>query len=103
MMGYILPITQHEYVNYHARMIESKKSPHHVGEVYKVNFNKIEGDRHEPYTKHQNIEEVEEEEREVRERGTKNFNRGSRGQRYYVDQETNALLTGKGQRMNLQV
>lgn len=102
MMGYILPITQHEYVNYHSRMIESKKSPHHIGEVYKVSFNKIEGDGHNPYTERQNVEEIEEEEG-VRERVTTNVNRGSRGHRYYVDQETNALLTGKGQRMNLQV
>lgn len=101
-MGYILPITQHTYVNYHQRMIESKKSPYYIGELPIVTFNTIEGDEYDPYTQRQKIEESEEKEEESQQHDQSNLLRGSRGHRYYVDSETNALLTGKGQQMNLQ-
>src|SRR5690625_6692651 len=48
-MGYILPITQYTYVNYQARMMDSKKSPHYIGKPYKVVFNKIQQNHPDTY------------------------------------------------------
>lgn len=35
-MGYILPVTQYEYINYQKRMTEAKKTPYHIDRLHKV-------------------------------------------------------------------
>lgn len=35
-MGYILPITQYEYINYQARDMKDERQIQHVGKSYKV-------------------------------------------------------------------
>lgn len=102
-MGYILPITQYTYMNYHAREIKDKKSVHHIGATYKVIFHKIQDSERPPYNNHYNIvKEIEEKEEET----TKSIHQMTRHERkdnYIIDKATKASLTGKGSWMNQQV
>lgn len=100
-MGYILPITQHTYINYHARMLESKKSPYYIGELYKVSFNTVHDDEHNPYNEGQWYEVQDE--KQTMHASKRHHPRSSQMSRYNVDQETKALLTGKGKLLNEQV
>ena len=102
-MGYILPITQHTYVNYHARELEDKKSAHHIGAAYKVMFNKIQGDEHNPYDNHYDKFEEVEEMGEENIKSNHQVTRHDRKSSYIIDKDTKASLTGKGSWMNQQV
>lgn len=102
-MGYILPITQHTYINYHARELEDGKSAHHIDAVYKVMFNKIQSDGHNPYDNNNyELEEVEKTEEEIKS-PHHSVTQHERETSYFIDKETKAGLTGKGKWMNQQV
>jgi|SRR5690625_3557966 len=102
-MGYILPITQYTYVNYHARELKDKKSVHHIGETYKVMFHTIQGDEHNHYDNNYNeLEDREETEEEIMSHNHQ-VTRHERKSSYFIDKDTKASLTGKGSWMNQQV
>lgn len=102
-MGYILPITQYTYMNYHAREIKDKKSVHHIGATYKVMFHKIHDNERPPYNNLFNIAEKAEEKEGETTKSVHQMTRHERKDNYIIDKATKARLTGKGSWMNQQV
>lgn len=98
-MGYILPITQHTYQNYHYRMLESKSSPHNIGKLYKAVFQTVQREKEEFHN-----HSVQEEQLETftKEKVTP-FSQRQLRDHYYVEQQEKAEMTGKGGVMNRQV
>ena len=100
-MGYILPITNDSYVNYHYRMLASRSSPHYIGRPNKISYPIIQQNQNDFYKQYQSFQ-IEQHslanKKEMEERSIVNQNRDDT-----IDQQTVALLTGKGMRMNVRV
>lgn len=100
-MGYILPITNHSYVNYHYRMLASRSSPHYIGEPNKITYPIIQqghNDFYKQFQPHQ-IEQYQDESGETN-RDSSSVNKK---RHHIIDQEVKALLTGKGIMLNERV
>ena len=100
-MGYILPITQYTYVNYQARMMDSKKSPHYIGKPYKVVFNKIQQNHPDTYAQNRHYHMDKDERTTPSSKGDVSFE--ERVKNYNKNQETDFLLKEKGRHLNIQV
>lgn len=105
-MGYILPITQYTYVNYHARMLESRKSPYYIDSTYKVMFNKIQNNRQSLYEKteneienNQDTNQLDKSETKSLQQVTLNVPRNS----HVMNTTEETALTGKGKWINQKV
>lgn len=103
-MGYILPITQHTYINYHARLLEDEKSPYHISATYKVMFNKIQGDAHDQYKHNQpKVEHTSDIEEDEVINPKHQVTQSTRSDSYLIDKTIKANLTGKGNWVNQQI
>lgn len=98
-MGYILPITNHSYVTYHYRMLASRSSPHYIGKPNKVMFPIIQQNQNEFYKQYQPFQI----ERLANKKEIEKQSRGNQNRKDTIDQQTVALLTGKGLRMNMRI
>ena|SRR5690625_4670628 len=100
-MGYILPITNHSYVNYHYRMLASRSSPHYIGEPNKVTYPIIQQDYNDFYKQFQlhQIDQYQDESEETN-RDSSPVNKKTD---HIIDQQAEALLTGKGIMLNERV
>lgn len=79
-------------------MLETNKSPHHVGKLYKVGLKQITREKND-YQLHS----LSEEQREIMKQRTEEVHIDALRKRYYVHRLEKAELTGKGGVMNQQV
>lgn len=92
-MGYILPITPHTYHAYQKRMEEEKASPHHIDQVYRIAFPKLNAEF--DHLKHPDAPYND----QLHEEG----NRATLQSEFYqLENQQKATLTGKGGSVNAQ-
>jgi hypothetical protein len=93
-MGYILPITQHQYIQYANRMLKTKKSPFVLPPVIKVSLEKKlkDNENREPLE----FESIEENSAGVSYKARKTLTTATASLNYQLLSE----ITGKGRHIN---
>jgi hypothetical protein len=91
-MGYILPITQHQYIQYANRMLKTKKSPFVLPPIIKVSMEKKlnYNENHEPIE----FESIEENSARLSYRARKTLTTAS------LNYQLISEITGKGRHIN---